>query len=94
LDLSYLTELHPTNLSAQNNQEDKNLQDNEEKPKYETAFSRLVLEEGQKPMIQALVAQHFRDKESKTGQAEQVDIVKGKGNSKNLETHYQILVQS
>jgi hypothetical protein len=32
-------------------------------------------------MIQALIAQHFRDKESKTGQAAQVDIVKGKGNS-------------
>lgn len=30
-------------------------------------------------MIQALIAQHFRDKESKTGQTEQVDIVKGKG---------------
>lgn len=45
-----------------------------------TAFDRLVLEEGQKSMVQALVAQHFRDKESKTGQtAAQVDIVKGKG---------------
>lgn len=32
-------------------------------------------------MIQALIAQHFRDKESKTGRTEQVDIVKGKGNS-------------
>ena len=46
-----------------------------------TAFDRLVLEEGQKSMVQALVAQHFRDKESKTGQtAAQVDIIKGKGN--------------
>lgn len=33
-------------------------------------------------MIQALIAQHFRDKELKTGQTEQVDIVKGKGDSK------------
>lgn len=30
-------------------------------------------------MIQALVAQHFRDKEHKAGQAAQMDIVKGKG---------------
>lgn len=46
-----------------------------------TAFDRLVLEEGQKSMVQALVAQHFRDKESKTGHtAAQVDIIKGKGN--------------
>jgi len=39
-------------------------------------------------MIQALVAQHFRDKESKTGQAAQVDIVKGKGISNDTETAY------
>jgi hypothetical protein len=32
-------------------------------------------------MIQALIAQHFRDKKSKIRQAAQVDIVKGKGNS-------------
>lgn len=30
-------------------------------------------------MIQALVAQHFRDKEHKAGQASQMDIIKGKG---------------
>jgi hypothetical protein len=43
-------------------------------------------------MIQALIAQHFRDKESKTGNTEQVDIVKGKGNSETLGTLHQILV--
>lgn len=44
-----------------------------------TAFDRLVLEKGHRPMIESLVAQHFRDKASATGQREQVDIVKGKG---------------
>ena len=43
-------------------------------------------------MIQALIAQHFRDKESNTGQTEQVDIVKGKGNSETLGTLHRMLV--
>ncbi|KAH9213339.1 hypothetical protein DL95DRAFT_367299 [Leptodontidium sp. 2 PMI_412] len=76
LDLSYLTELHPPKVLAKVDEEDKKTK---ELPEDKTAFGRLVLEDGQKPMIQALIAQHFRDKESKTGQTEQVDIVKGKG---------------
>jgi hypothetical protein len=78
LDLSYLTDLHPPKVSAKPINNDNNPHENEEQ-KLETAFDRLVLEKGQKPMIQALVAQHFRDKESQTGHMEQVDIVKGKG---------------
>jgi len=79
LDLSYLTDLHPPKVPAKTIREDENPQNNKQTQKYETAFDRLVLEEGQKPMIQALIAQHFRDKEAKTGHTQQVDIVKGKG---------------
>lgn len=44
-----------------------------------TAFDRLVLEDGHKSMIESLISQHFRDKESKDGPHDQVDVVKGKG---------------
>ena len=44
-----------------------------------TAFDRLVLEEGHRPMIVSLISQHFRDKKPATGHMEQFDIVKGKG---------------
>lgn len=44
-----------------------------------TAFDRLVLEDGHKSMIESLISQHFRDKESKGGPQDQVDVVKGKG---------------
>ncbi|KAI8155737.1 ATPase family AAA domain-containing protein 3B [Colletotrichum sp. SAR 10_70] len=43
------------------------------------AFDRLVLEDGHKSMIESLISQHFRDKESKGGPHDQVDVVKGKG---------------
>ncbi|CAI0653597.1 unnamed protein product [Colletotrichum noveboracense] len=43
------------------------------------AFDRLVLEDGHKSMIESLISQHFRDKESKGGPQDQVDVVKGKG---------------
>lgn len=42
-----------------------------------TAFDHLVLPPGHKDMVLSLIAQHFRDKESKENQ--QVDIVSGKG---------------
>lgn len=45
----------------------------------DTAFDRLVLEKGHKDMIVSLITQHFRDKEIKGAQMEQVDIVRGKG---------------
>ncbi|ROV97467.1 hypothetical protein VPNG_08687 [Cytospora leucostoma] len=62
-------------------------QDSKEQ-EHETAFDRLVLEHGQKPLIQSLVAQHFRDKQSQT---EQVDIVKGKVFLRVLEYYAGIL---
>jgi hypothetical protein len=45
----------------------------------ETPFDKLVLPPGHKQMIQSLIAQHFRDKESGKGRNEQVDFVRGKG---------------
>lgn len=43
------------------------------------AFDRLVLEKGHHSMIVSLIAQHFRDKKSTSGQREEFDLVKGKG---------------
>ncbi|KAH0437315.1 AAA family ATPase [Colletotrichum camelliae] len=52
-----------------------------------TAFDRLVLEDGHKSMIESLISQHFRDKESKGGPHDQVDVVKGKGKGLILLLH-------
>ncbi|KAK4169596.1 hypothetical protein QBC43DRAFT_354874 [Cladorrhinum sp. PSN259] len=51
--------------------------DQDTDPEDDTAFGQLVLPAGHKKMVKSLVAQHFRDKESKEGQ--QVDLVSGKG---------------
>jgi hypothetical protein len=51
--------------------------DQDTDPEDDTAFGQLVLPAGHKKMIKSLVAQHFRDKESKEGK--QVDLVSGKG---------------
>ncbi|KAJ4303432.1 hypothetical protein N0V90_002326 [Kalmusia sp. IMI 367209] len=58
---------------------------NEMQPESKLVFDRLVLEEGHYSMIVSLIAQHFRDKKSTTGQREEFDIVKGQGNA-NLST--------
>lgn len=47
--------------------------------KRETPFDKLVLPPGHKQMVQSLIAQHFRDKESGGSRNEQVDFVRGKG---------------
>ncbi|KAK0711879.1 hypothetical protein B0H67DRAFT_586485 [Lasiosphaeris hirsuta] len=47
--------------------------------KHETAFDQLVLPTGHKDMVQCLIAQHFRDKEARIDENEEVDIVRGKG---------------
>lgn len=51
--------------------------------KSSNAFDRLVLPDGHKDMIKSLIAQHYRDKESKGAQSEQFDIVRGKGKAQN-----------
>ena len=58
---------------------DTRVLEEERRKNHELAFDRLVLEEGHKPMILSLIAQHFRDKESNMWQSEQIDIVRGKG---------------
>ncbi|KAF7930127.1 hypothetical protein EAE99_004320 [Botrytis elliptica] len=45
----------------------------------QTAFERLVLPEGHKDVVQALVTQHFRDKKTSSVRDEQYDLVRGKG---------------
>lgn len=60
---------------AEKGQDDDSDQDTD--PEDDTAFGQLVLPPGHKKMVKSLVAQHFRDKESKEEQ--QVDIVSGKG---------------
>ncbi|KLU90054.1 hypothetical protein MAPG_09019 [Magnaporthiopsis poae ATCC 64411] len=60
---------------AEEGQDDDSDQDTD--PEDDTAFGQLVLPRGHKKMVKSLVAQHFRDRESKEGQ--QVDIVSGKG---------------
>ncbi|KAL3463506.1 hypothetical protein BJX64DRAFT_116311 [Aspergillus heterothallicus] len=47
--------------------------------KRETAFDQLVLDPYHKRVLQSLVAQHYRDKQSSSMANEQVDIVRGKG---------------
>ncbi|RFU80455.1 aaa family atpase [Trichoderma arundinaceum] len=44
-----------------------------------TAFDQLVLPAGHKDIVHCLVAQHFRDKEARVSDNEEVDIVRGKG---------------
>ncbi|KAL5332560.1 hypothetical protein BJX70DRAFT_126803 [Aspergillus crustosus] len=86
LDLSYLTEVHPPSPTST----DKATADatgTQEAAQPATTFSRLVLNEKHKHMIVSLIAQHFRDKKSTSGQREQVDIVRGKGKGLILLLH-------
>ncbi|KAK0753042.1 hypothetical protein B0T18DRAFT_385172 [Schizothecium vesticola] len=59
--------------------------DQDTDPEDDTAFGQLVLPAGHKKMVKSLVAQHFRDKESKEGK--QVDLVSGKGKGLILLLH-------
>ncbi|RYP13527.1 hypothetical protein DL765_006849 [Monosporascus sp. GIB2] len=65
------------NDQKRTSRKDDNDSDQDTDPEDDTAFGQLVLPLGHKKMVKSLVAQHFRDKESKEGQ--QVDIVSGKG---------------
>ncbi|KAF7556377.1 hypothetical protein G7Z17_g1416 [Cylindrodendrum hubeiense] len=81
----------PSDISTQTSretqaEEGKQADDSDEKEPT-TAFDRLVLEKGHKDMIISLISQHFRDRASKRGQTEQVDIVKGKGKGLILLLH-------
>ncbi|PTB58279.1 hypothetical protein M431DRAFT_479776 [Trichoderma harzianum CBS 226.95] len=76
LDLTYMTAIHAPEASAVLADERARNSTDNKKPK--TAFDRLVIEKEHRSMIVSLVAQHFRDKKSSSGQQQQFDIVKGK----------------
>ncbi|KAL7915418.1 hypothetical protein GGI35DRAFT_436810 [Trichoderma velutinum] len=85
LDLSYMTAIHAPEASAVLADEQARNSNGNKKPK--TAFDRLVIEKEHRSMIVSLVAQHFRDKKSSSGQQQQFDIVKGKGKGLILLLH-------
>lgn len=72
-----MTAVHAPEPSAVLADEQARNSNGNKKPK--TAFDRLVIEKEHRSMIVSLVAQHFRDKKSSSGQQQQFDIVKGKG---------------
>ncbi|TGO15699.1 hypothetical protein BTUL_0037g00510 [Botrytis tulipae] len=45
----------------------------------ENGFDQLVLPKGHKDMVKCLIRQHFREKESKLADKDEMDIVRGKG---------------
>jgi hypothetical protein len=69
LDLTYLSYIGDKRRSTEAGDPDKR----------ETAFDQLVLDPNHKRVLQSLVAQHYRDKQSPSSANEQVDIVRGKG---------------
>lgn len=89
LDLSHLTDVHPPETPAVTatmpGKDDS--QRKRKKTEPSLAFNRLVLEKGHHSMIVSLIAQHFRDKKSTTGQREEFDLVKGKGKGLILLLH-------
>ncbi|KAL6691496.1 hypothetical protein J3F84DRAFT_164259 [Trichoderma pleuroticola] len=85
LDLSYMTAIHAPEVSTVLADEQARNHSSNKKPK--TAFDRLVIEKEHRSMIVSLVAQHFRDKKSSSGQQQQFDIVKGKGKGLILLLH-------
>ncbi|KAH8810789.1 hypothetical protein F5884DRAFT_260292 [Xylogone sp. PMI_703] len=87
LDLSYLTDTYPSETFPLTTRDDNKQSNQANRKKPLTAFDRLVLEDGHQSMIISLITQHFRDKNSKAGQGEQVDIVKGKGRGLILLLH-------
>ncbi|KAK3938947.1 hypothetical protein QBC46DRAFT_438741 [Diplogelasinospora grovesii] len=80
LDLSYMSDIYSPEMTDE-------ITDSGDEKKRKTAFDRLVLEEWHRPMIQSLIAQHFRDKKSTLGRTGQFDIVKGKGKGLILLLH-------
>lgn len=83
LDLTHLTEVREPGLPVLSDEKSKESSDDAAQQNAfggkDTAFGRLVLEHGHKNMIVSLITQHFRDKEAKGAQTEQVDIIRGKG---------------
>ncbi|KAK4083702.1 uncharacterized protein Triagg1_1364 [Trichoderma aggressivum f. europaeum] len=85
LDLTYLTEVRET--TTVDPVTGQRVEDGNTGKEKETAFDQLVLESGHKDMIISLITQHFKDKQAKAAQMEQVDIVRGKGKGLILLLH-------
>ncbi|KAK4454247.1 P-loop containing nucleoside triphosphate hydrolase protein [Podospora aff. communis PSN243] len=81
LDLTYLSDIETINKAG----ESVDATDRHRK----SAFDRLVLPDEHKRLIHSLVAQHFRDKQrqNRTTEDEQMDIVRGKGKGLVLLLH-------
>ncbi|PVI04586.1 hypothetical protein DM02DRAFT_556143, partial [Periconia macrospinosa] len=79
LDLSYLSEVDPPSENENSEKHEKISEEKKRKENPSLTLNRLVLERGHHSMIVSLIAQHFRDKKSTTGQREEFDLVKGKG---------------
>ncbi|KAJ6024755.1 hypothetical protein N7540_005552 [Penicillium herquei] len=87
LDLSYLTEIPPPEVTPGELGFGSGNQWADRKVKPSTTFGRLVLDQKHKHMIISLIAQHFRDKKTTTDHREQRDIVRGKGKGLILLLH-------
>ena len=81
LDLEHLSDVNLYKASGTSTlDEAKNtISAKDKKENSSLALDRLELEKGHHEMIVSLIAQHFRDKKSKSGQREEFDLVKGKG---------------
>ncbi|EHK19764.1 uncharacterized protein TRIVIDRAFT_156071, partial [Trichoderma virens Gv29-8] len=77
LDLSYITDVHPSIPTDVG--DNSAVEPNVDEVEPGNALDRLVLEEGHRNMIVSLISQHFREKASSRSQKEEFDIVKGKG---------------
>ncbi|CCF32008.1 hypothetical protein CH063_04472 [Colletotrichum higginsianum] len=88
LDLAFLSEIQLRTLSSvPDNKHDASHTQEDSSTGSAAAFDRLVLEEGHRSMIELLIAQHFRDKESKGDPNDQYDAVRGKGKGLILLLH-------
>ncbi|UKZ78990.1 hypothetical protein TrVFT333_006741 [Trichoderma virens FT-333] len=85
LDLSYITDVHPS-IPADVG-DNSAVEPNVDEVEPGNALDRLVLEEGHRNMIVSLISQHFREKASSRSQKEEFDIVKGKGKGLILLLH-------
>ncbi|KAK4464310.1 hypothetical protein QBC42DRAFT_344734 [Cladorrhinum samala] len=86
LDISFMIEVQSSEIPTAASNSNSDASDAPEKCMV-TAFDRLVLEKGHRPIIESLVSQHFRNRESSAGQRGQVDIIRGKGKGLILLLH-------
>ncbi|WQF85737.1 Putative ATPase, AAA-type, core, P-loop containing nucleoside triphosphate hydrolase [Colletotrichum destructivum] len=85
LDLDFLSEIQMRSLDSAHGSEQYASNARESNSTGSAAaFDRLVLEKGHRSMIESLIAQHFRDKDSKKDPDDQRDAVRGKEGAAEL----------